>query len=177
MAPFSQTVQRFHPAAFVFAVAAAVTTTTPAAAQGTPGIQARAVSAVYVRTGGSEIQGQLLRLGPDTLTLLEQGSSRDIPLATVTRIDARGDSVKNGSIIGAAVLAAWCAIVCGQGLDNNAKQVTTVLLINTGLGALVGAGIDAMHVGRTTIYEPDMAMAAGRRHSGVKASMAKAFRF
>jgi hypothetical protein len=160
----------------VFTFLAAVSMATPVAAQGPASVEMRSVGAVYVRTvGGDEARGQLLRLGPDTLTLLEQGTSRDIPLAGITRIDASGDSVKNGAIIGAVILGAWCAIICGQGLDN-ANQVTTVALINTGLGALIGAGVDAMHAGRTTIYHSG-AVTPERRPSGVKATLSRSFRF
>ena len=127
--------------------------------------------------GGGETRGQLLRLGPDTLTLLEHGSSHDIRLTDVTRIEARGDSVKNGAIIGAAILAGWCAIICPQGLDGYSnRDFGYILAVNTALGALVGAGIDGMHVGRTTIYQP-AEMAAGRKPSGVKAFLSKRLRF
>ena len=160
----------------VFAFLAAVGMASPVTAQGAATISPRPVSAVYVRSvSGDEARGQLLRLGPDTLTLLEQGASRDIPLAAISRIDARGDSVKNGAIIGAVVLGAWCAIVCGQGLDN-ANQVATVALINTGLGALIGAGIDAMHVGRTTIYQPG-GTGSGGGPIGTRVRLLKSFRF
>ena len=157
---------------------AAVAVATPAAAQGPASVQIRSVSAVYVRSvGGDEARGQLLRLGPDTLTLLEQGTSRDIPLATITRIDARGDSVKNGAIIGAAVLGAWCALICPQGLDGYSNdQLPYILGVNIALGAAVGAGIDAMHVGRTTIYQAG-GVTPERRPPGVKATLSRTFRF
>jgi hypothetical protein len=161
----------------VFAFLAAVSMATPVAAQGPASVQTRSVSAVYVRSvGGDEARGQLLRLGPDTLTLLEQGTSRDIPLAGITRIDARGDSVKNGAIIGAVVLGAWCALICPQGLDGYSSQLPYVLGVNIALGAAVGAGIDAMHVGRTTIYQTG-AVTAERRPPGVKAALSRSFRF
>ena len=135
------------------------------------------VSDVYVRSlGGEEARGQLLRLGPDTLTLLEQGSSRDIPLASVTRIETRGDSVKNGAIIGAAVLAGWCALVCPQGLDGYSGAFGYILAVNTALGAAIGAGIDGMHVGRTTIFQRSDVV-AGHGSTGVKALFSKRFRF
>jgi hypothetical protein len=135
------------------------------------------VGDVFVHSiGGGEARGQLLRLGPDTLTLLEQGSSHDIRLADVTRIETRGDSVKNGAIIGAAILAGWCALICPQVLDGYSGQFGYVLAVNTALGAAIGAGIDGMHVGRTTIYQQhDVASAPGR--SGVKGFFSKRFRF
>lgn len=177
MATFSPAGGRLHrPLVLTFLAVAIIAA--PSAAQDTSTAHARPVSAVYVRrASGSEVQGQLLQLGPNTLTLIEQGSSRDIPLADVTRIDVRGDSVKNGAIIGAVVLGAWCALICPQGLDGyNNSQLPYILGVNTVLGALVGAGIDAMHVGRTTIYQAAGTASAGRP-AGVKASLSKRFRF
>ena len=157
---------------------AAVGMATPVAAQGAATISPRPVSAVYVRSvGGDEARGQLLRLGPDTLTLLEQGTSRDIPFNEIIRIDARGDSVKNGAIIGAVVLGAWCALVCPQGLDGYSNnQLPYILGVNIALGAAVGAGIDAMHVGRTTIYQQG-GPASGGGPIGTRVRLLKSFRF
>ena len=135
------------------------------------------ISPVYVRSiNGVEIRGQLLRLGPDTLSLLDEGTVRDVRLTDVDRIESRGDSVKNGAIIGAAILGGWCALICPQGLDGYAGQFAYVLAINTALGAAIGSGIDAMHVGRTTIYQP-LESQAGRRSTGVRAYLSKRFRF
>ena len=161
-----------------FALLVAVGMATSVAAQGSATISPRPVSAVYVRSvGGDEARGQLLRLGPDTLTLLEQGTSRDIPLAAVTRIDARGDSVKNGAIIGAVVLGAWCALVCPQGLDGYSNnQLPYILGVNIALGTAIGAGIDAMHVGRTTIYRQG-GPASGGGPLGARARLSKSVKF
>ena len=160
----------------LFIFLAVISIATPVAAQG-PG-RVGSVSAVYVRSaGGDEARGQLLRLGPDTLTLLDQGISRDIPLAGITRIDARGDSVKNGAIIGALVLGAYCAIICTQGVgDLTNDQLPYLIGVNIVLGAAIGAGIDAMHVGRTMIYQAG-AVTAERRPPGVKATVSRSFRF
>jgi hypothetical protein len=120
----------------------------------------------------------MLRLGPDTVTLLEDGISRQIALADITRIEAPGDSVKNGAIIGAIVLGAWCAIICPQGLDGyDSSQLAPVLLVNVGLGALVGAGVDGLHVGRTAIYQRNGTAANRRAAGGVKAGLSIGFRF
>jgi len=125
-----------------------------AAAQDTPDIDVHRISPIYVRADGTERRGQLLQLGPDSLTMLEQGTRHEIRLADITRIEARGDSVKNGAIIGAIVLGSWCALICPQGLDGYSNgQLPYILGVNIALGAAVGAGIDGMHVGRTTIYE------------------------
>ena len=52
------------------------------------------------------------------------------------------DSLKNGAVIGAVVLGTWCLIVCGQGLDSSG-QLPAAVAVNAGLGALIGATIDA----------------------------------
>ena len=61
------------------------------------------------------------------------------------------DSLKNGAIIGAVALGTWCAIICGQGLDN-AGQLPLAVLAAAGWGAAIGAGIDAMNSRKTGIY-------------------------
>ena len=81
------------------------------------------------------------------------------------------------AIIGAAVLAGWCALICPQGLDGySSRQLPYILAVNTALGAAIGAGIDAMHVGRTTIYQTGESVAT-RRSAGVRAFLSKGFRF
>jgi hypothetical protein len=152
----------------------------PVAAQETETIVSQQVKPVYVRSiDRGESHGQLLRLGPNTLTLLEDGNQRDIPWAEITRIDAPGDSVKNGAIIGALVLGGWCALVCRLGVGDfgdGGGAYTSLLVINVGFGALIGAGIDAMHVGRTTIYQDGSATTA-RRMSKAKPSLSFGFKF
>jgi hypothetical protein len=64
--------------------------------------------------------------------------------------DRDRDSLKNGAIIGAVVLGAWCAVVCGQGLDD-ASQLPLAVLASAGMGAAIGAGIDSMHARRPRV--------------------------
>jgi outer membrane lipoprotein SlyB len=72
------------------------------------------------------------------------------PIKTTTQPSGR-DSLKNGAIIGAVVLGTWCAIICGQGLDNPGKLPLAVI-VAAGEGAAIGAGIDAMLSRKTGIY-------------------------
>jgi hypothetical protein len=133
----------------------------PASAQGTPAQKGisdptptlQRVGEVYVQESGAQkaVRGRLGQLSPSTLTLLVDGQPRDIPIDRVLRIDARGDSVKNGAAIGAVVMGAWCLVVCGQGVENGA-QGGALLVSSVAYGAMLGAGIDALHTGRTTIY-------------------------
>ncbi len=98
-----------------------------------------------------EISGRLIDFSGSWLTLIVEGEQRQLELSRIQRIDVRGDSVKNGAVIGGVVLGAWCAWLCGQGLEG-AGQMVPAVLANTLLGALIGAGIDGLRVGRTTIY-------------------------
>ena len=108
---------------------------------------------VYVRQEGSttEVPGNLLELGPDTIAILTHGKYLELPLDSIERVQVAGDSLKNGAVIGAAILGGWCAVICGQANNNPAFWFSAVA-INAGLGAFIGTGIDAAHQGRTTIY-------------------------
>lgn len=98
-----------------------------------------------------ELRGHLLELGPDTMTLLVDGQRLDVPLSQVLRVDSGRDSVRNGALIGAIAAGAWCALVCGQAIDDGAF-VASAVAINAVFFGGVGAAIDAMIPGRNTIY-------------------------
>lgn len=108
---------------------------------------------VYVRQEGSatEIRGNLLELGPDTIAILSNGTRLDLPLSSVERVQAKGDSLKNGALIGALVFGGSTALAFFNGSTEPAFWLS-VVAFNTGWGALIGVGIDALHNGRTTIY-------------------------
>jgi hypothetical protein len=97
------------------------------------------------------LRGQLLKAGEDTITLIVDGHPVDVPLARVTRIDVGGDSLLNGALIGAAAMGGWCAAVCGQGLTRRGSLPFAVL-VNGGVGALIGAGIDRLNGRGRPIY-------------------------
>lgn len=104
---------------------------------------------VFVRsTDGVEVRAQLLDLGPSALSLFVDGTRRDIPLDAVDRIQTRGDGVWNGALIGAAIGAG----LFGMAAAEYGGQVVP-LVIGAAIGyGLLGAGVDAMIPGRTTIY-------------------------
>jgi hypothetical protein len=104
---------------------------------------------VFIRsTDGIEVRAQLLDLGPSTLSLFVDGARRDIPFSSVERIQTRGDSVWNGAAIGAAIGAGlW-----GMAAANHGGEFVPVM-VGAAIGyGLIGAGVDAMIPGRTTIY-------------------------
>jgi hypothetical protein len=109
--------------------------------------------AVFVQPadGASELRGHLLQLGPETMTLLVEGQRVALPMSSVMRVDSGRDSVGNGALIGAIMGGAWCALVCGQAIDSG-PAVAIGVAINAGFWGGIGAGIDALIPGRTTIY-------------------------
>lgn len=140
--------------------------TTPAVALGQsiserwPGLAASQLQTVYVfDRSGIETTGKLLGLTPDSLVLLVADGERRFDLADVVRIQKR-DSIKNGTLIGAAVgvvmgLAAAgisdCPGIHPGGACPGLRAVT--VLTSTGMYAGLGAGMDALIRGRTTLYE------------------------
>ena len=102
-------------------------------------------------TSGEELRGRLIELSPDTLSLLVKGRRVDVPRDSVLRIDATGDSLVNGTVIGAAILGGLCALTCGQGLDST-DDLPAAVLASAGWGALFGALIDLTREGRRPIY-------------------------
>lgn len=110
--------------------------------------RARRVETVTViALTGEDIVGELVQLGP-TLKLRVDEVVREIPLESVVRIDRHGDSVKNGALIGAAVgLLAGLSFVSEYG-----GEAAGFALASTATWALLGAGVDALIPGRTTIY-------------------------
>jgi hypothetical protein len=104
---------------------------------------------------GQETIGTLLRLDADSLVLLVEGIERRVESAQVKRVARRGDPLRNGFYVGAAIGAALGLIadchyrhqLCGTG-----RKVAFVAGA-AGLYAGIGVGIDALKQGRTTLYQ------------------------
>jgi hypothetical protein len=122
-------------------------------------------------TSGEELRGFLVELSPTTLAMLVDGRRVDVPLERVLRIEGRNDSVKDGAAYGAAIGGGLTALGCGQALGNG--YCVTVAIFYAGLGALTGAGVDALHKGRTTIYSKPAAvsLAVAPAPKGVRAQL------
>ena len=110
---------------------------------------------------GQIVRGRLIELSPTSVAMLVDGRRVDVPIEDVLRIDVQGDSVKDGAIIGAGVMVGLTGLSCAAVAD--AGYCVTALIFNTGIGALVGAGIDALHKGRTPIY-----IKAGKTSAGLQ---------
>ncbi len=100
---------------------------------------------------GEIVRGRLVELSGSSLAILTPDNRRvEMPLDRILRIEAHGDSLKNGAIIGGAIMGGMTLLAC-QGLSR-ASQCVVGVGFNTGFGALMGMGIDALNGGRSTLY-------------------------
>ena len=124
-----------------------------------PGLDASRLSTVYVTDDtGKETVGQLLRLQHDSVVILADQIEHRFEAQHVWRIQKRGDSLKNGVLIGAIVGAAVGVLAAGMQdcptLRNSCPGTRVAMpVVAAGVYALLGAGIDALFTGRTTLYE------------------------
>ncbi len=108
---------------------------------------------------GDVVRGQILGLSGETLALLTRDNRRvEVPLDRVLRIEIHGDSVKNGAAIGAAIMGGLSLLTCAR--FGGGGACVGGLVVNAVVGGLVGAGIDALNNGRTTIYSKPAATPA-----------------
>lgn len=108
---------------------------------------------------GDVVRGRMVELSGQTLALLTTDNRRiEVPLDRVLRIETRGDSLKNGAIIGAAIMGGLGLLGC-QALSHGG-QCATASILNAAMGAMIGVGVDALNAGRTAIYVKPSASAA-----------------
>lgn len=101
---------------------------------------------------GGVVRGRMVELSRESLVLLTPDNRRvAMPIDNVLRIEARGDSLKNGAGIGAAIMGGLSLLACQAARD--ARFCAQMAVTNIGLGALIGAGVDALNGGRSTLYE------------------------
>jgi hypothetical protein len=140
-------------------------------AAGWPAQTSSGLSTVYVRDdSGVETSGKLLHLNPDSIVILVDGAERRFDAARVTRIQRRGDSLRNGAIIGAIVgvglgfVTAGIADCPGDRPGGGCPGSRAALfMVSTGVYAAIGTGIDALIPGRTTLYEASKTPSAADR--------------
>jgi hypothetical protein len=123
------------------------------------GLRSSNLQTVYVLDrSGTETSGKLLGLNPDSLVLLVDGTERRFDMATVARVQKR-DSLKNGTIVGAIVGVAMGLAAAGisdcpgddpGGSCGGVRAAT--FAVSAGMYTAIGAGIDALIRGRSTIY-------------------------
>jgi hypothetical protein len=140
--------------------------------QNWPGFMRSGLSTVYVLDDmGTEVSGRFLSLNPDSVVLLVDGVERRFESDHVRRIQKRGDSLRNGALIGAIAGAAMGLLAGGisdcPGNDPGGSCPGTraaIAFVSTAVYAGIGSGIDALIPGRTTLYSaPPRAPSTGGR--------------
>lgn len=102
-------------------------------------------------TSGERLMGVLQSADNETFTVLTANGTVALPPAGVRKIERPGDSVKNGFIIGALVGIAYGAVMYSIFRDET-ENPAAAFAVGTGMFGLIGAGIDALHKGWTTVY-------------------------
>jgi len=136
----------------------------PAQAQPTldrwAGLESKRLQEIYVRdVEGTETSGRLLQINPVSLVILAGGVERRFDADEVIRVQKR-DSLKNGTLIGLAIGAGMglmtAAISDCPGNDPGGScggARAAAVAVSMGVYSAIGAGVDALVRGRTTIYE------------------------
>lgn len=122
-------------------------------------VQLTGMPTVYVEDrSGHEVEGKLVSLTESALTINLDGVTRTFTPADVTKVDRRGDSLKNGALIG-AVIGLFTGLIgdCPSTDRNNGSNGCPGARVGYVLGgaaiwAGIGAGIDALIPGRTRLW-------------------------
>lgn len=131
-----------------------------------PGLNTAALPTVYVtNVDGGRTEGQLVGFGRDSVIVLVNGAEELFARERVARIDRRGDSLRNGALIGAGFGVAFGLLAalgsdCPEDFGGSCPGTrATYLVLSTIAYTGLGAGIDALIVGRTRVFD------AGRQSS------------
>lgn len=127
-------------------------------AQDFSSIQLKNLPVVFVEErSGVETRGRLISIAPAAITIDVDGTQRTFASSDVAKIDRRGDSLKNGAIIGAAIgLLTGFIGDCprtGNSTSNGCPGARVVYVVGgSAIWAGIGAGIDALIPGRTRLW-------------------------
>jgi hypothetical protein len=106
---------------------------------------------VYVTDAlGRETKGRLVNWTGSQIVLQTEGGERVFKPGEAVRLDLRGDSLKNGALIGLTVGVVMGALA-GAGCDCGGGDVA-IMLFSGGIYTLMGVGIDALVPGRTPMW-------------------------
>ena len=112
-----------------------------------------------VDVSGTEVEGRIGTLSRDALTLVTEAGPRVLGEGDVAQIrQRRGDSLKNGAIIGAVAGTAYFLTAAALLGDSDGGEVIVGAavawgVVFAGMGAAAGAGIDALITRRHVIYQ------------------------
>jgi hypothetical protein len=127
-----------------------------------PSLVAPGDSLAVLAVGGEEVQGRLVAMTRESLTLDIGGSRVTIAARTTARIHKR-DSTKNGMLIGAIAGGAIGVVsggllyaICVNETSNCGATIPLVAGLGAGTGALIGVGLDGLRHKTVFSGQPDM---------------------
>jgi hypothetical protein len=112
------------------------------AGQGRGLSSARGHAVAVIDADSREWQGRLLSVAADAITVEIDSDTKQFPLASVKRVDAHGDSVKDGLIKGALFGLLVSSFV----------QDARFTLTSVGVYSVIGVGLDALNSCNHTVY-------------------------
>jgi len=113
-------------------------------------------------TAGKELKGRIDQLTSATLRVKSNGVTHDFLEKDVLKV-RHSDSLKNGTLIGAGVGAGFGTLgLIAACFSDDCSWGAAFLGSWTGIGALTGMGIDAIHGHRKTIYRSSPSSALTR---------------
>ena len=119
-----------------------------------PIIAPQGLSTVFVLDSqGTEHRGKLIRVDADQLVIHVDATERTFKREAIRRVQKRGDSLKNGAMIGAIVGVSLGLLQAFTVLSGNASDQIAGLAVNTAVYTAIGVGLDASVQGRTLLYE------------------------
>jgi hypothetical protein len=128
----------------------------PAGAQVTfANLRTAALPTVYVTdVAGQQTSGQLISVSDSALVIRTAAITQTFEPNQVSRLERKGDSLKNGTLIGLAVGVIGSGLMTGACLRAHCGGVAIpYALVNTGIYTAVGAAIDAAISGRTRLWD------------------------
>ena len=122
-------------------------------------IQLKNLPIVFIEEkSGAETRGRLLSITPAAIQIDIDGAQRTFVPDNVTKIERRGDSLKNGALIGAAIgfLTGFIGDCPRAGNNNRSDGCpgarVAYVVGGSAIWAGIGAGIDALIPGRTRLW-------------------------
>jgi len=107
---------------------------------------------VYVTDAlGRETKGKLLSWTGSEIVLETGDGSRTYKPGEAVRMDLRGDSLKNGALIGLGIGLAMGALAGAACLDCGGGRVA-IFATSVGVYTFIGVGVDALVPGRTPLW-------------------------
>jgi hypothetical protein len=119
---------------------------------------------VYVTdVSGKETKGRLVSWTDSGIVLQTGKITKSFAQGEAVRVDLKGDSLKNGALIGAGVGAVVGGLVGGLGGDCEScgGDRVAAVLVSLGVYAAIGTALDALISGRTPLWRAQASAHAG----------------